>query len=443
MPKFQAMIDELRSRKDSLDPPYPPFGAFVRNLLRHGATAAVLAKLVSGGKDRPGAEAINRWAADHTPSTNLHDDLREKLGYDIAERRFYECAKAINFPPPEASAEICSIRTNASLRQYFQGYVRAASQKNIGNFFDMAKPSTVAHFLEGNNWGVETLKQVLRKLPEFHQHASGEILSVYTPRHLLARVVTQCRFRQGLSRADCANRWKIDAEYLRYVETWAGQPSGRVYTKDTERLVKLCQALSEECQRLGINCLELFAPEAAVEERPSEKPVDEVRKAAPPEDQTDAGLAKKVERLEALVIGLQERLVTLQRTIARTDGALAPPSSVSLEDVRNVFLGAPYRSRFSRERWQRHNLKLDEPFFVQTLMLMRAVMENLGIIAGMADETQLAYLKERFAGDIWELFGALEAFSQRTSHDLMDLLEQRRKFAGTALGGAVKDKRRE
>lgn len=402
-------MDDLRKRKSSLDPPYPSFAEFLQACLET-QTAKDFAAGFSHQGNALHEDTIIAWSAGHPPNRSLRDQITKKTGYHFGERAFYEAARETGFPPADAHPDIASILKIDDLRLYLLTLRDVVRLESLTNFFDLSSSSLIGGFVSDDAAGLshETLVRILRKLPEVPRHVSGEILSELTPISVVATVLRNCRHKSGMKRQHYADHLGVGESYLRFLEEFADAKEARKVggVKDPERYRALCATLMKERARLGLAPSspeeEMRAP-AVILETESPPIVDPSSLPAPvPEVKGAAALWTEIHRLWEAVRALQD------------NGASSD---------------APYRSPFAPERWHEHDNPIGPEFVTAVGDQIMALCENLGVLAGVRDETQRARIRAALEDTLLvELLGAIEAFVQKYPGEALRLLESRRQF---------------
>lgn len=380
-------MEELRNRTDSLAPPYPSFGAFIRSLLESGQRARQIADKI-GVREK----AVHAWAADNQPGTQHHRPISERLSFDFGELAFREAAEETGFPPRNAPKEIRDIRTNRALRDYISQFGKRTNLEALIRLCGFTTRSMFTGFSHGHNLSRESIVKILRKLPEVPHHLSGEVLSPLTPTIKIATTARDLRLQSGLERKAFAAKLGVSFDYLRYLEDLLGrtpEEQRRISnaTQNVERLERLCKALMEERKRL--NGGEPPSADEAPEHRTGRAALEELDQ---PDDLAEAWRA--IRALQAEVQAL------------RAMRAGRPPKALRAEDE-------PYVSPLSEARWQEHGVTVDATRVRLVRLAILMLTEELGFLAGIQDETLRATVREELAAPLSELFMAIEAFGKK------------------------------
>lgn len=435
---WETLVRSMRERTDSLQPPYPSFPEFMRDLLRVQSASAV-AKML-GVKEEP----VNRWTADGAmPGTQVRRKLTGTLGYDFGERLFYEAATVAGFPPVDAPEEIRSIRTLHALHAYLVQLFEQVRMYEFLRFVGLGTGSTLSEFLSGRlNLAPATLVKILQKLPEVPAHVSGDVLSLMTPRTVCARIAEECRMSMGLNRGEFARVLGVDHDYYTFIAAGADKADDETnkkhgYTRDPARLEGMIA-------QLVVLRAELAVHKAGAPDHASENGAPSAPSPPPP----SGGLAAPLGDFEGLVremFGAHSEIQTIRRDqqllTARLDAALArleelrqrfasdsAPFTVEPVIVTEAELGArpipsppvaapviaeePYRSPLSPERWREHALPADAMLLRLARQQIQVTCELLGLLAEMQDDESRAAVRRELDSDTTELLIVLDAFSQ-------------------------------
>ena len=451
MAKEMDTFDELRTRSDSLTPPYPTFGEHVRAILKEGWKEKDVVELVNGELDRAAHSsrhvsetAVNAWAADSAISTSYNAAIKAALGYDLNERKFYEAAHAVGFSPDNLHPTLQKIRSNEALCTYLTSVIVLIGLKMTGSFFlgEQAGRNLYGFIRGEKGLLIESVKKILARLPELPYHLDATILSVTTPRHLIASVLRDCRLRaNGTKEKYVIEQLGIattsDPRYWSYFEDNIDKTSPREdgekgqYFKDPERIEKLCEKLTAERERFGIapevpaflashvSATAVVAPHAVAElidQEESEVPVPASKLA----------LEVRIAELERLVAALQKQITQL-----RTSGTLArPPQNAASDD---------YQSPLDLERFRTHDASIDRRRTNHTEMLIRVVIEDLAFYATMRDDAERGEVRKQLSDLLLgELFSAMEAFSFAHPRGVLPLIIERRLALRGNIPGANK-----
>lgn len=398
-------MEDLRKRTDSLTPPYPSFGEFVRELLNKGMKAKDIAAKISHHDGRPLKEkAINDWASDAKPGTNLQGQITESLGYDFAERAFVEAAQKVGFPPADAPPEIQTIRTSRALKEFLQRLFEQTRKEAFSQFCGFKSASSIGNYVSGSQGlSLESYEKTLRALPQIPSQLSGEVLGVFTPTIRVAEILRECRLKSGQERKTYAKRLGLSYDYFRYLEDLPGRvadgkakPTGA--TANRERFEQLCTKLTKERQRLGLV--------GTAEETEDSEEADEL--GMPHEEPTPArpGTAYPGDAIQ----DLQEEVRRLTAGLQQAQGELA--------ELRTAVLGKapqpePYESPFFGERAQTHSFQADAQRVRVVRNAVELLCEELGLLAGMTDESIRQYAREQLRQPLFELFTSIHAFDNK------------------------------
>lgn len=388
-------MEDLRARVDSITPPYPTFGEFMRTVLAEGQRPSDIASRILYRNLPIHEETVTGWASDHSPGNNLEPLIRQEFGYDFAEYRFSQIAQEIGFPPPDAPPQIRAIRTIRALRAYIHELVPAQITVTILTaFVGFKHASLLQNFMNKSDMAPapESFRQLLRKLPELPRHLRGEVLSPFTSMAVLAELVSECQLKSGLPVIKFAERGGLKYTYVRYlIEAHrngsfkeCGKKSG--YTKDPSQRDDLLRVLKEECRRYQIG------PYARHDDGEVETPSAETETSTP-----------------SLVVAADEVVAPVCPVVTPPTTIPSPPS---------------YLSPFSPRRWHEHQFPVDDARVKTVRALVTALCEELGLLASIEDEEVRARIRAQLNDALMiELMGAIEGFCQKYPGAALRIIE--------------------
>lgn len=397
--------DGLEKCENSLNPPYPAFDAFIRDLLENGVTAKEIAGHIMN--NRTGStvqeEIISSWAAGSLPGANLRAVITKALGYDFQEYRFAQVAITMEFPLDTFPSEIRAIRNVDSLRMYLLEAIEKIGVNALTNFFEFPSINTISAFANGEGVAEETYKKILKKIAELPEHLLGTILSLFTPKLIVSHAARICRQARGMTRKTYAAHLGVDYGYYSYVEELAGQiEQGKnvgKHSQHPERLIQLCEALMKE---RGARI-----PAIAREEKGDEMPAPSVRE--------DDG-----------------EIISQMADLARSLDAIRPKLDQMLQRAGHPRVADErYVSPFSSERWQPHDAAVDETRVATVHALIKVLCEELGHLASVRNEARRAQIREQLTDPLLiELVGAIDLFGRAFPGAAIQLMDSWRRDIG-------------
>lgn len=425
---WQEYIEGIRSRTNSLTPPYPTFPEFLRALLRL-RSAAQVAKMV-GVKE----ETIHVWTADSAkPNQQLNPKIAEVLGYRFGERVFYEAAASVNWTG-DTPGEPGAIRSLEMLRAYLQQSRAQVRVTELARFFGFKTVSNLSDFTTGDQGlsGVSIVK-ILMKLPEIPRHVTGEVLSPITPLALVVTIAEDCRRRLGLGRPEFAKRLGLTHEYYNFFVGRTGDSGGDSgYMQNRDVYI----AALAELTAIRTSLLSLDHPSddgGAFDEGVPAPAAPAAQAEAPPGDRDELvrelfethseihgirrdqrALSERLdvalERLEAL----RQRFAPERPFVAEPVSAVEPVAAPAATEVvpPATLAEEPYLSPFTPERWRVHDLPVDSVLITMAKREIEGLCELLGLLAQMRDDESRAKVRAELDNHTTELLIALDAFSQ-------------------------------
>lgn len=421
---------DLKNRTDSITPPYPSFGEFIRSLLDEGYTAKDIADSIRDNDDKAvSEELVNKWASDASPQYNIRPGIQRAFGYDFVERSFYEAAIETGFPGENPPQEIAEIRTVSALRQYMKKLLQdGIIMARLVEFFGMHS-KVLRNLVEKSGLSKESFVYVLHRLPVVPLHVDGTFLSDLTPVDIIAKCVFECRISSGMGKKEYAERLGIDVAYLQYLEerlhrkpTERTAPAkGGVHTP--ERMQKLCTRLMAERNRLAGKETAATQPEPEQEQATESVPVREKDARPVPARETDPA-EQRLRNIERRLYELERRLDSdgTKKPMANPPAAGSPTTEQTHADG--------YRSPFTPERWHEHDASADNAFIRVAETLVIQVCESLGYLAQVRDPQRRGAIRARFAPLMTELLCAAEGFSQEYPNAALKILESWREWGG-------------
>lgn len=431
-------MEDLRKRSDSLTPPYPTFGEFIRGLMGLGKKARDIAAMFPvRGHDLHEA-TVNGWSAGNPPNKIFYGDIRKKFGYDFAERAFFEAAGQISFPFVDGPEALRGIRSNTALKIFLLDLVKQTRPEALCRVFGLAHVSSLFTFMHSDQgMTVESLVKILKGLPTVLAQLAGDPLGELTPVSRLAQVIYDCRLKSGMSRQEYAKHLGLDIIYLRYLEEFVttkkgadrarAQKSGM--TRDLERLRKLCQTLNRERVRLGMATASVTPPPTPPSPQPSP-----IQGEGDPSEVRPPALRPEVRPLPGsdlaqLVVELRREMHELRAEVAILKSGGVSPSPLLLPLIERE-VEEPYRSPFATERWREHDLVVDAAFVKLVGLQIRTLCEHLGLLAGVRDESARARIRAELSEPLMiELLGSIRAFAEVHPGATLKLFESWRAWA--------------
>ncbi len=200
--RVQTLVNDLKDRKNSLQPPYPSFGDHIREILRF-IRAPELGELVGVQEG-----AVNDWSADGKPGTQLWTPIKEVLGYSMVEYFFCKAAQEVGFPvldeaDPLFRSDLLSITTVEALRRYLQKAEKIVIAAEIARVCDSEKTSLANFTGRGVNPRADMFPKILKGVMKLALYLDGAVLSTATPRNVAIAVAERVRLEHKIG----VKRW--------------------------------------------------------------------------------------------------------------------------------------------------------------------------------------------------------------------------------------------
>lgn len=433
-PKIVHIREELQTRPNSIDPPYPSFAEHITSILEH-VSAEDLAQIMSVRED-----TIHDWASGGNPGTQNLGAIRETLGYERGEYYFRKVAQEVGFPvqdskDPAYDADLAEVVSVPSLRKYVKALYKKVRKTEVSRLTGV-EVSTLGNFIDRElSPREDMLHGLLRGLLAISLCLDGRHLTVTTPHSLAVQIAESTRLRAGFSIVEWADHLSDDQRECIITNDYYSGWKGRKVTPDQPGFFRDRERVDTMLRRIG-----------AVRKRLKAEEAGSVSSAAT--SQADKALLKETYdvhgSLHELRRHLEEKKTEIDLLLSRTHAVLEQYDHFECdEQTPTVSLGRrPNGSKdvtqslpahlppLSKARGKKHSHVPDPAAIMLLKLAMMLVVENMGQIMLIEDEEQRQRICDELGTERNELTIAVRAMSLKHPFGQFDHWDSQRRLMG-------------